>query len=129
MRSILASASGLAVTAAAAVVLGDYPLSGAVPWAAAVVIPFLIASAMLLVAGTGGSTAPARRRRTIIWSLTGPLAVISLAWGFRVATGYGLDPLPTSCWIAGAFGLAWPPAWGLLRARSRRTAPTGTPAG
>ena len=108
MRLLLAGVVGLAVTAAGAVVLGDYPLSGAVPWAAAVVIPFLIGMAMHLVTD---------RRRTALWVATGPLGVVALGWGFRIASGYGLDALPASCWIAGAIALVWPPAWSLLRAR------------
>jgi hypothetical protein len=110
MRLTLAGVVGLAVTAAGAVVLGDYPLSGAVPWAAAVVIPFLIAISMQLVAGRG---------RTAIWLAAGPLGAFALAWGFWVAAGYGLDTLPASCWASGAVALLWPPAWGLLRTRRR----------
>lgn len=114
MRPLLAAVLGAATAAAGAVVLGDYPLSGPVPWLAAVVIPLLIGAVMTLVAG---------RHHRILWVATGPLALGSLAWGVRIATGWGLDPVAASCWAAMGVGLVWPVAWG-LRPR-RRPAPVG----
>jgi hypothetical protein len=111
MRLLLAALAGVAVTVAGAVVLGDYPLSGSVPWLAAIVIPFLIGTAMYLVTD---------RYRPQLWAMTGVLGALSLAWGFRVATGYGLDPLPASCWAAVVIALVWPPAGAALSAYGRR---------
>jgi hypothetical protein len=117
MRLILAGLAGAAVAAACGVVLGDYPLSGSVPWVSALLIPLLIGTAMTLAAG---------RRRTGLWVATGPLAAGALAWGVRIATGFGLDTVPASFWVAGTLALVWPPAWGLLRAvrNPRLSAPT-----
>jgi hypothetical protein len=78
MRLVAAGGLGAAVAAAAAVILGDYPLSGAVPWLAAVV--------------------------------------------FRIATGWGLDPVPRAAWTAIAIGLVWPIGWAALSRRARRPA-------
>jgi hypothetical protein len=111
MRLVAAGVLGAALAAAAAVVLGDYPLSGAVPWAAAVVVPALIGVVMTLTAA---------QHHALLWAVTGPLAAGSLAWGIRIATGWGLDPVPAAGWAAIAIGLVWPLAWAaLLSARSR----------
>ncbi len=113
MRLALAVVLGVAAAAAGAVVLGDYPLSGSVPWLAALIIPLLIGVVMTLVAGG---------HRPALWIATGPLAAGSVAWGVRIATGWGLDPVPASCWAAMAISLVWPLAWGLWCAR--RPAPS-----
>lgn len=102
-RVAVAVAVGMAVTAASAVVLGDYPLSGAVPWVTPIVIPLLIGAAMTLIDKTHAPW---------LWVLTGPLAALGVLWGARIATGWGLDPWPTSWWAVVAVALLWPPLWG-----------------
>ena len=108
MRPPLAVLLGLGTAAGCAVVLGDYPLSGSVPWLAALVIPLLIGVVMTLVAGG---------HRSGLWILTGPLALGAMAWGVRIATGWGLDPVPASCWAAMVISLVWPLGWALGPAR------------
>lgn len=71
-RPAAAVASGLAVTAASAVVLGDYPLSGAVPWITPILVPLLIGAAMTLID---------RLHAPGLWMLTGPLAALGVLWG------------------------------------------------
>jgi hypothetical protein len=112
-RTVFAGLAGVAAAAGGAVVLGDYPLSGSVPWVAAIVIPLLVGVVMTVGAG-------AHQRE--LWVATGPLGALSMAWGVRIATGWGLDPVPAACWAAGAIALIWPPAWGLLRAGRPRAA-------
>lgn len=116
LRLALAALVGAAVSVAAAVVLGDYPLTGAVPWVAPVLIPVLIGTAMALVAG---------RQNRWLWVATGPLGAVAILWGVRIATGWGLDPWPASWWLVTAVALIWPPVWGLL-GPDRATAATGT---
>jgi hypothetical protein len=108
MRLVLGGIAGAATAAGGAVVLGDYPLTGSVPWLAAVVIPLLIGGVMTSVAGG---------RPSALWVATGPLAGLAMAWGVRIATGWGLDPVPASAWAAGATSLVWPPLVGLLHSR------------
>lgn len=108
MRLSLAVVLGVATAAGCAVVLGDYPLSGWIPWLAAVVIPLLIGAVMTLVSG---------RHRAALWMLAGPLALGAMAWGVRIATGWGLDPVPASSWAAMALALAWPVARGITAVR------------
>lgn len=110
MRLAIAALLGIAVAVAGAVVLGDYPLSGSVPWLAAVVIPLLIGAVMTLTAGT---------HRRALWIATGPLAAGAVAWGVRIATGWGLEPVPASCWAAMAGALVWPVGCGLWPRRIR----------
>lgn len=111
MRPLVAALAGLAAAVAGAVVLGDYPLSGSVPWVAAGLIPLLIGVV---------STAVAGRHRAAFWVATGPVGAAAVAWGVRIATGWGLDPVPATAWAAMAIALVWPPAFGLLGS-SRRT--------
>lgn len=112
MRLFLALVLGAAAVVACAVVLGDYPLSGSVPWVSAVLIPLLIGITLSGVAG---------RHQSALWMATGPLAGASMAWGVRIATGWGLDPVPLSCWAAIAIAVVWPPAWGAWRASHHQT--------
>ena len=104
VRLVLAALVGAAVTVVAAVVLGDYPLTGAVPWVTPVLIPLLIGVGMSLMAGG---------QNRWLWVATGPLAALSILWGARIATGWGLDPWPRSWWVVVAVALVWPPVWGL----------------
>jgi hypothetical protein len=93
----------------AAVILGDYPLSGAVPWVSALLVPGVIGVTMTTIAGS---------HRPAIWAATGPLAAASLLWGVRIATGWGLDPVPGAAWAAVVLGLAWPLAYaGFVKVR------------
>ena len=117
MRPAAAVLSGAVVAAAAALVLGDYPLSGSVPWVAALLIPLLIGVAMTLVDS---------RHRTALWAATGPLAAASVGWGVWIASGRGLDPVPSAAWVAIGLALVWPPSWAAFEWRRRTGA--GAPA-
>jgi hypothetical protein len=110
MRVLGGVVVGTAMAAAAAVVYGDYPLSGSIPWLAALIIPALVGLSMTAIAG---------RRKRALWALTAPLGAASLAWGVRIATGWGLDPVPVSVWASMGFGLLWPLAWAVLRRDQR----------
>lgn len=116
-RLAAAALAGAGVTVISAVVLGDYPLSGAVPWVTPVLIPLLIGLAMTFVAGTA---------RRWLWMATGPMAAVAILWGVRIATGWGLDPWPASWWAVIGAALIWPPVWGLLA--ERRSTPQQGPA-
>lgn len=118
VRLVLAVPVGVAVTVASAVVLGDYPLTGAVPWITPVLIPLLIGAAMTMTAAT---------QKRWLWVATGPLGAVAVLWGARIATAWGLDPWPVSWWGVAAVALVWPPTWGILSTRRAAPAP-GRPA-
>lgn len=105
MRTVVAVVVGAGIASIAAVILGDYPLSGSVPWLAALIVPGLIGIAMTMMD---------RRHRAVLWAATGPLAAGSLGWGVRIATGWGLDPVPAAAWAAIFLSLAWPVAWSIV---------------
>ena len=103
MRLLAAAVLGLATLVISALVLSDYPMSGNVPWVAAILIPFLIGAIMVIVSDG---------YETSLWVMTGPMAAVSIAWGARISTHWGLEPLPRSVWVAVAIAFLWPPAWG-----------------
>jgi hypothetical protein len=105
---LAAALIGAATAFAAAVVLGDYPVDGSVPWVAAALVPFVLGSVMTTVAG---------RRSRWIWAAAGPLGAGSLAWGVWIATGRGLDPWPASFWWTVGLSLVWPLAWAAFSGR------------
>lgn len=108
MRLLAGTVVGLVASVVCAVVLGDYPVTGSVPWVAAILIPVLIGVSMTMAAGSHPAA---------LWLATGPLAAGSLAWGVLIATGFGIDPVPASCWIAVAIALVWPAGWALILSR------------
>jgi hypothetical protein len=103
----------------AAVTVGEYPLSAADIWLAAVIVPALIGSTMAAIG---------RRRRTL-WVVAGPLAGGSVGWGIGISTTWGIEPVPADAWFALAAAALWPVAWGLAvfspsrRPRSPRLKP------
>ena len=107
-RAAASALIGTAVAVVSAVVLGDYPVTGAVMWTAAVVVPLLVGVSMVLVAG-----ASRPRAARWWWVATGFLSAGSTAWGLRIATGWGLDPTPVFAWLAVAVSGLWPGVWGL----------------
>jgi hypothetical protein len=113
IRLILAVLAGAAVACAAALTLGEYALTGAIPWLSCLIVPALIGTAM---------TAIAARNRRALWFATGPLACAALAWGVSISTSWGIEPVPAAAWAEIAIGLAWPIAWGVLS--GRRSVPT-----
>ena len=118
-RLILAAVAGAGIACFAAVTLGEYPLTGWIPWLACVIVPAAIGTAMTAIAGD---------RRRALWVATGPLSAASLAWGVGIATSWGIDPVPPAAWAEMSVGLAWPIAWAVLSAGGRRPAAAEAPA-
>ncbi|MDQ6784900.1 MAG: hypothetical protein M3063_15985 [Actinomycetota bacterium] len=113
MRFVVALAIGAVLAVVLALILGEYPFVGFTPYLAATVVPAIIGTA---VVWTG------RRHSDLLWAATGLLAGASIGWSLWISTGRGIDPVPTSGWIAVAVAVAWPMAWsGLVARRNRRT--------
>ena len=104
-RLIAAVLAGCLIACLAAVTLGEYPLTGAIPWLACVIVPALIGTAMAAIAG---------RHQRALWFATGPLSCACLAWGVGISTTWGLEPLPSAAWAEMTIGLAWPIVWAAL---------------
>jgi len=117
-RLIPAVLVGCLIACLAAVTVGEYPLTGAVPWLACLIVPAVIGTAMTAIAGPGSGRAAGRYRRAL-WVATGPLSAASLAWGVSISTSWGLDPVPPAAWAEMAIGLCWPVAWAFLAGRER----------
>lgn len=107
-RVLLALVAGAALVVFAAVTIGEYPLSAADIWLAAVIVPALIGSAMAAIG----------RRRRVMWLAAGPLAGVSLGWGIGISTTWGIEPVPIDAWFALGFAAVWPVCWGLLMFRT-----------
>ena len=116
-RLILAAVAGVGIACFAAVTLGEYPLTGWIPWLACVIVPGAIGTAMTAIAGG---------HRRALWVATGPLSAASLAWGVGISTSWGIDPVPAVAWAEMSIGLAWPIAWAVA-SRGDRQAAAGAP--
>ncbi|HET6873740.1 MAG TPA: hypothetical protein VFH70_03120, partial [Acidimicrobiales bacterium] len=110
-RLVPAAVAGAAIACFAAVTLGEYPLTGWIPWLACVIVPAAIGTAMTAIAGG---------HRRALWVATGPLSAASLAWGVSITTSWGIDPVPAVAWAEMSIGLAWPIAWGVVSGRRPR---------
>ena len=115
-RLIPAVLAGCVIACLAAVTLGEYPLTGTVPWLACAIVPAVIGTAMTAIAGG---------YRRALWLTTGPLSAACLAWGVSISTSWGLDPVPAAGWAEMAIGLAWPVALAALSGRGRPADPPG----
>lgn len=119
-RLIPAVLAGCLIACLAAVTLGEYPLTGTVPWLACVIVPGLIGTAMTAIAG---------RHKKALWLATGVLSGASLAWGVNISTTWGLEPVPAAAWATVGIGLAWPVVWALYSGRPARPLDGGAPTG
>jgi hypothetical protein len=111
MRSILALVLGAVVAATLALIVGEYAFAGLTPYLVALAVPAIIAT---VVVGTG------RQHPDRLWAASGVLAGASIGWAVWISTGRGLDPVPTSGWVAIAAGVAWPLVRGVILARRNR---------
>lgn len=89
-------------------VLGEYSVSGATPWVAALAVPLAAGEALSAVGGT---------RRRWVWPVAGAVAAAGLAWGVWLSTGRGVDPWPAGGSVAVVAGGGWPAVLTLARAR------------
>ena len=103
-RIVLALVAGAALVVFAAVTIGEYPLSAADIWLAAVIVPALLGSIMSTIA----------RRRRAFWLAAGPLAGGAVGWGIGISTTWGIEPVPVDAWFALVFATLWPIGWGAL---------------
>lgn len=88
----------------AAVTIGEYPLSAADVWLAAIIVPALLGSIMSTIA----------KRRRAFWLAAGPLAGGAVGWGIGISTTWGIEPVPVDAWFALVFAALWPIGWGAL---------------
>lgn len=79
-----------------ALILGEYEFSGAMPYAAGVLLGLVVGE---VVAEVGG------RRSIGIAAVTGTCVACGLLWAAWISSGKGLRPLPASVWPAMALGV------------------------
>ncbi len=103
-RVVLALLAGAALAVLAAVTVGEYPLSAADIWLAALIVPALV----------GGVMSAIGRRPRALWVAAGPLAGGSVGWGIGISTTWGIEPVPADAWLALAAAALWPIGWGLV---------------
>lgn len=104
VRVVLALFAGAALAVLAAVTVGEYPLSAADIWLAALIVPALVGSIMSAIG----------RRPRALWVTAGPLAGASVGWGIGISTSWGIEPVPADAWLALAAAALWPIGWGLV---------------
>lgn len=116
MRLVLALAVGAAVTAAGAVILGEYELEGATPLIAGALFGLVLAE---IVSGVAG------RRDMAVAVPCAALAAGGLVWAAWISSGEDWSFVPTMAWVGTGVAAAAALVW--LRTPGRRGA--GTPRG
>lgn len=95
----LRTAASLVVAAAgcvlAAVILGEYDFSGAMPFGAGILLGLVVAEFVVSVG---------RLRSWVVALVTAALVSVALGWAAWISSGEGLRPYPTGAWIAIASG-------------------------
>jgi hypothetical protein len=120
LRPHLAALIAAAVGVTAAVILGEYELTGATPWLSGTVVGFLIGEVMLAVA---------RRRTLLLAAVAAGVAGGSLLWAGWISSGEGVAPYPAMAWVAAALAAAvagWrtrPTAQNEMKVRRRHGSP------
>ena len=103
-RLVVALVAGAAVAVLAAVTVGEYPLSAADIWLAALIVPALLGAIMSSIG----------RRSRPLWIATGPIAGGAIGWGIGISSSWGIEPVPVDAWLALAAATVWPIVWGLV---------------
>lgn len=113
-RTLVALVAGAAVAVLAAVTVGEYPLSAADIWLAALIVPAIVGAVMSSIG----------RRSRPLWIVAGPIAGGSIGWGIGISSSWGIEPVPVDAWLALAAAAVWPIVWGLMMF-NRSTEPAG----
>lgn len=103
-RIALAFVVGAAGAVLAAATLGEYSLSAANVWLAAVIVPALLGTIMSAIG----------RRARLMWIATGPIAGATLGWGIGISSSWGIEPVPVDAWLALAAATVWPIVRGVV---------------
>ncbi len=101
-RRVLAVLSGLSAAAVVALILGEYPFTGATPYLGIVLVPSVIGAPLVPLWGS---------RRDVAWAVTGPLAGASVAWAVCISTGAESIRSPPPVGVAIVASVLWPLAW------------------
>lgn len=118
-RTVLAVVVAGLVAAFAALLLGEYPFSGATPWVAGLLFGYVVAEIVATVS---------RRRGLALGAISALLAAAALIWAAWISAGDGKQPFPAMAWAAVAVAVVvavlrvGPP---LRRKRQRTPGPTG----
>ncbi|MGI9022078.1 MAG: hypothetical protein ACR2HV_02360 [Acidimicrobiales bacterium] len=97
MRRILGACAGALAAALGAVILGEYPFSGVVVVAAAILFGLFVAEAVVVVGGEGG------RAPAIVAAV---LTAAGLVWAGWISEAHDLGRLRVEGWVAVAVGVA-----------------------
>jgi hypothetical protein len=100
-RVVVAFVAGAVTAVLAAVTVGEYPLSAADIWLAAVIVPALLGAIMSAIGRSG----------RLMWFAAGPVAGGAIGWGIGISTSWGIEPVPFDAWIALAAATVWPVVW------------------
>lgn len=88
--------AGLAA-AFAALLLGEYPFSGATPWVAGLLFGYVVAEIVVTVS---------RQRGVTLGAVSALLAAAALIWAAWISAGDGKQPYPVMAWAAVAIAVA-----------------------
>lgn len=95
-RAVLAVLVAGLVAAFAALLLGEYPFSGATPWVAGVLLGFVVAEILVSIG---------RSRGLLFGALAAAFSAGALLWAGWISAGDGKQPFPAMAWVAAALAI------------------------
>lgn len=102
-RCLLALLVGALAAAFGALLLGEYPFSGATPWVAGLLFGYVVAEIVVSVS---------HQRGLLLGALSALFAGAALVWAGWISAGDGKQAYPAMAWVAAAIAVVV----GLLRA-------------
>ena len=97
MRLVLAVIAGAAVAAFGGLILGEYPFTGLMPYAAGLLFALVVAEVILSVGAQPG----------VASAVAAALCTVGgLGWAIWISSGQGLAPVPPGAWVALGIGTA-----------------------
>lgn len=92
-RTLLGLLCGALVAALGALILGEYPFTGSLPWIAGPMFGLVVGEAVV---------AAGHSRTMVVGGLAGLLSLGGITWAGWISSGDGLAPMSTVVWASAA---------------------------
>ena len=93
LRTLLGALCGALVAALGALILGEYPFTGTLPWIAGPLFGLVVGETVV---------AAGHSRSMVVGAVAGLLAIGGISWAGWISSGEGLAPMSTVVWASAA---------------------------